>query len=633
MPDTSLRLAQALDRLDGGEAPDAVLVSADTEIRALVNLASAIRRVPAPVPREALRRRLNARWSTVSVDPSANGHANGNGAHAYNGANGHAVGATDDGLVIAWTARQPSRADRASRRRLFWRDATMRLAAACAACALIAGGTVVVSANSLPGDTLYPAKLVAEQAQLVVTLDINDRARLQVAIAERRVVELESVVATADASLVASAVERASTELIAAAAILSRVNRDTVASDSLAPSLSRETASVGQKLERMASSDSITTAGIKPAVVELERAAAAMSTAAREGSRAIPSATALAAAAQFAPTATTVAPSSTALSMSEQTIRAQNPTATAVVIAIAPPVPTATEARPSPTVPSLPPTPAPPAPTAIPKSHVEILLGNLDARVPTLVSAMVGGQRESIEPQILLYYRELDLLAAALGDVSGGDRDRILAAISGRLSAHSQSFAATVNAAPASARPALRNALVEIAQRQRLVGASVAVPDAPTEAPAISPTVATSPTIALTPRSTPIGDASATRVPTTSPVGATATPGTVATPAATAVPSGPTPTSVATPAAATATPQPSGATNTPSAQPTAVPTQIATPMSVATPIVIATPPPTVAPTATPGAAPVLATPMSLPSPTPIGSPAPPTAAPNATPAR
>ena len=53
--------------------------------------------------------------------------------------------------------------------------------------------TVSVSASSLPGDVLYPVKLAAEQARLAVTIRHVARARLHLAFAERRLMEIDAL--------------------------------------------------------------------------------------------------------------------------------------------------------------------------------------------------------------------------------------------------------------------------------------------------------------------------------------------------------------------------------------------------------------------------------------------------------
>ncbi|MFQ6057388.1 MAG: DUF5666 domain-containing protein [Anaerolineae bacterium] len=61
--------------------------------------------------------------------------------------------------------------------------------------ALLGGGTVAVSAHSLPGDPLYPIKRATEQVQLLLTFDPLARTDLQSQFQERRRAEVQAVVA------------------------------------------------------------------------------------------------------------------------------------------------------------------------------------------------------------------------------------------------------------------------------------------------------------------------------------------------------------------------------------------------------------------------------------------------------
>jgi hypothetical protein len=66
-------------------------------------------------------------------------------------------------------------------------------AAAAAALLAIASGGVLASSNSLPGDTLYPVKRVAESAGLALTFDEGSRARRHLEIAATRLSEVEQL--------------------------------------------------------------------------------------------------------------------------------------------------------------------------------------------------------------------------------------------------------------------------------------------------------------------------------------------------------------------------------------------------------------------------------------------------------
>lgn len=53
--------------------------------------------------------------------------------------------------------------------------------------------TVMLSANSLPGDTLYPVKIATERVQLFLTTDTKGKAKLHVVYADKRTDEFASL--------------------------------------------------------------------------------------------------------------------------------------------------------------------------------------------------------------------------------------------------------------------------------------------------------------------------------------------------------------------------------------------------------------------------------------------------------
>ncbi|MBE0431865.1 hypothetical protein IBX73_00210 [candidate division WOR-3 bacterium] len=66
----------------------------------------------------------------------------------------------------------------------------VRMTATVVLVLLAAMTTVMLSANSLPGDALYPVKRVAERVQYSMTFDAAGKARLHVIFADRRTKEL-----------------------------------------------------------------------------------------------------------------------------------------------------------------------------------------------------------------------------------------------------------------------------------------------------------------------------------------------------------------------------------------------------------------------------------------------------------
>ncbi|HZD60265.1 MAG TPA: DUF5667 domain-containing protein, partial [Anaerolineae bacterium] len=70
-----------------------------------------------------------------------------------------------------------------------YRKAATVAAAAAAALLITTGGLVHASDSSMPGDSLYGVKRIAENAQLMLTFDSESRARLHYEFAQRRIAE------------------------------------------------------------------------------------------------------------------------------------------------------------------------------------------------------------------------------------------------------------------------------------------------------------------------------------------------------------------------------------------------------------------------------------------------------------
>ena len=90
-------------------------------------------------------------------------------------------------------------AQRAERRRwrfsLFGWQRRWAFAVTVALVILLSGtGTVFAAENSLPGDALYEVKMASEEVRLALTRGDLDRAKLEVAFAQRRIVEMEEMV-------------------------------------------------------------------------------------------------------------------------------------------------------------------------------------------------------------------------------------------------------------------------------------------------------------------------------------------------------------------------------------------------------------------------------------------------------
>lgn len=155
--------------LDTGEEPDDAVVAA---------LRAAPRVTPRPAFRAAARERLLAR---IAVTP-------------------------------------PPQPQRLQRQHLVPRVA-MRVAASVAIVFSLTSGAIVASANSLPDEPLYVVKTVVEEAQLRAALDPEERVRLHLRFAKRRIAELEAA-SDARPAAAAAATERYERELRAAAEVL-----------------------------------------------------------------------------------------------------------------------------------------------------------------------------------------------------------------------------------------------------------------------------------------------------------------------------------------------------------------------------------------------------------------------------
>jgi uncharacterized membrane protein YgcG len=74
--------------------------------------------------------------------------------------------------------------------RFVWARAAVTIIAIVIIVSLLAGGTAYASQGSLPGDLLYPVKLTAEDARLLVAGNISDKAKLNLRFARTRLEEM-----------------------------------------------------------------------------------------------------------------------------------------------------------------------------------------------------------------------------------------------------------------------------------------------------------------------------------------------------------------------------------------------------------------------------------------------------------
>jgi hypothetical protein len=99
-----------------------------------------------------------------------------------------------------------------------------RVAACLAAAFTLFAGTAGAASAALPGQPLDPIKRVVERAMVVVTTDDGDAARVELALAERRLEEAEAVIVAsegqAEADATADSLERQANEHLRAASAL-----------------------------------------------------------------------------------------------------------------------------------------------------------------------------------------------------------------------------------------------------------------------------------------------------------------------------------------------------------------------------------------------------------------------------
>ncbi|MBI2941690.1 MAG: hypothetical protein HYY04_14765 [Chloroflexi bacterium] len=126
------------------------------------------------------------------------------------------------------------RAAGAFRRGAFW----LRPVAAVLALGLVLGAGVTASAHTLPGDPLYPARVLAEQAQLTVVQDDRGRAELHLRFAARRLEDLEA----RRTSLAAGTAERAGDDALGHLVAAEQLVQKPAAAD-LRPAVATQTAS------------------------------------------------------------------------------------------------------------------------------------------------------------------------------------------------------------------------------------------------------------------------------------------------------------------------------------------------------------------------------------------------------
>jgi hypothetical protein len=92
---------------------------------------------------------------------------------------------------------------------------------------LLAGsGTVAAASGSMPGEPLYPVKIVSEQAQLAFTPSTQGKAELYTRLADKRVAEIIYVAEKGDARQVGLVAQRLDNYLVRIASLVSTESSD-----------------------------------------------------------------------------------------------------------------------------------------------------------------------------------------------------------------------------------------------------------------------------------------------------------------------------------------------------------------------------------------------------------------------
>jgi hypothetical protein len=104
-----------------------------------------------------------------------------------------APGASAALLRLGWAlAREEGRRDEAVRqqRSHWWRSAWVRAAVAGVVMLVLGGSSVELSARTVPGNFLYPVKILTERVRYALTSDPEERVELRLTFSERRLSEV-----------------------------------------------------------------------------------------------------------------------------------------------------------------------------------------------------------------------------------------------------------------------------------------------------------------------------------------------------------------------------------------------------------------------------------------------------------
>ncbi len=104
-----------------------------------------------------------------------------------------APGASAALLRLGWAlAREEARRDEAARSRSggWWRSALFKAAVAGIVMLVLGASSVELSAQAVPGNFLYPVKILTERVRFALTSDMEERVELRITFSERRLSEV-----------------------------------------------------------------------------------------------------------------------------------------------------------------------------------------------------------------------------------------------------------------------------------------------------------------------------------------------------------------------------------------------------------------------------------------------------------
>jgi len=103
-------------------------------------------------------------------------------------------------------------------------------------------GTATAASDAMPDEALYSVKLATEQARLALTFSESAKAELYARLAEKRVIEIETMVAQGKTELAATTAEKLADHLEIASANIAQMTGAAPAATAIAPTTAKPTA-------------------------------------------------------------------------------------------------------------------------------------------------------------------------------------------------------------------------------------------------------------------------------------------------------------------------------------------------------------------------------------------------------